>query len=335
MRRYLKVLATLSIGLLALLLGTAQPLTADEPNPVTAIDILLEPDATMVKHAEAANERLLKDFPKGFALGKTHQPHISCLQRYVKTADLDKVYEAVGKVLAEEKPTAWKLKAYKYYFIPWKDIGLAGIVIEPTDDLIRYQKKLIDAVAPFTVKNGDRGGVRHHEGRPRHQSTDHRLRDELRAEWNRQEVQPACDDRPRLPGLPEEDARREVRVVHVLAGGGVRLPSRQLRDGSEETQELGVEALRCVSGMRRSPIRGRRRCRRTRPRCHQADEPQSNRTRSNGPAGAREGAAAGPRPHDGHGDRRWCRRRCRRLGLSHVDRGRPQRALPRSIRLPL
>src|SRR6266702_7031137 len=149
-----KVSAALSIGLLGVLLGHTQPLRAQAQNPVTAIDILLEPDATMVKHAETANERLLKEFPKGFALGKTHQPHISCLQRYVKTADLDKVYEAVGKVLAEEKPTAWKLKAYKYYYIPWKDLGLAGIVIEPTSDLIRYQKKLIDAVAPFTVKTG-------------------------------------------------------------------------------------------------------------------------------------------------------------------------------------
>src|SRR5262245_14658107 len=154
MRRYLMVSAALSIGLLFSLPGNGRPLKADEPNPVTAIDILLEPDATMVKKAQAANERLLKEFPKGFALGKTHQPHISCLQRYVKTVDLDKVYEAVGKVLAEEKPTAWKLKAYKYYYIPWKDIGLAGIVIEPTDDLIRYQKKLIDAVAPFTVEKG-------------------------------------------------------------------------------------------------------------------------------------------------------------------------------------
>src|SRR6516165_3336114 len=154
MDRSLKVLAALTIGVLGLLLGAADPVTADEPPPVTAIDILLDPDATMVKKAEAANERLLKEFPKGFALGKTHHPHISCLQRYVKTADLDKVYEAVGKVLAEEKPTAWKLKAYKYYYIPWKDIGLAGIVIEPTDDLIRYQKKLIAAVTPFTVKTG-------------------------------------------------------------------------------------------------------------------------------------------------------------------------------------
>jgi hypothetical protein len=148
------MLATLSIALLGSLPAHVQPVRAAEPNPVTAIDILLDPDATMVKHAEAANARLLKDFPKGFALGQTHYPHISCLQRYVKTADLDKVYEAVGKVLAEEKPLAWKLKAYKYYYIPWKDLGLAGIVIEPTDDLLRYQQKLIDAVAPFTVATG-------------------------------------------------------------------------------------------------------------------------------------------------------------------------------------
>jgi hypothetical protein len=72
----------------------------------------------------------------------------------VKTADLDKVYEAVGKVLADERPASWKLTAYKYYFLPWKNLGLAGIVIRPTDDLRRFQQKLIDAIAPFTVKTG-------------------------------------------------------------------------------------------------------------------------------------------------------------------------------------
>lgn len=152
MHRYLRASALLGIGLLASLSANAQQL--GDPPPVTAIDILLEPDAVMVRHAEAANERLLKVFPQGFALGKTHQPHISTLQRYVKTADLDKVYEAVGKVLAEENPTGWKLKAYKYYYIPWKELGLAGIVIEPTHDLLRYQQKLIDAVTPFTVATG-------------------------------------------------------------------------------------------------------------------------------------------------------------------------------------
>jgi len=108
----------------------------------------------MIRHAVAANKRLRKSFPEGFALGKERQPHISCLQRYVKTQDLNKVYDAVGKVLATEKPTTWKLKAYKYYYLPWKNIGLAGIVVEPTDDLIRYQQKLIDAIGPFTVETG-------------------------------------------------------------------------------------------------------------------------------------------------------------------------------------
>ncbi|CAB3806385.1 hypothetical protein [Pararobbsia alpina] len=38
--------------------------------------------------------------------------------------------------------------------MPWKEIGLAGIVIEPSDDLIGFQQKLIDAVAPFTESTG-------------------------------------------------------------------------------------------------------------------------------------------------------------------------------------
>jgi hypothetical protein len=154
MQSYLKILATLGLGVVASLSANVQPARADEPNPVAAIDILFEPDATMVKHADAANQRLLKEFPKGFPLDNTHHPHVTCLQRYVRTADLDKVYEAVGKVLAEEMPTAWKLKAYRYDLVVWDKLAVTVILIEPTDDLIRYQKKLIDAVAPFTVKSG-------------------------------------------------------------------------------------------------------------------------------------------------------------------------------------
>ena len=126
----------------------------EEPRPVTAIDILLDPDSTMIQHAEAANERLRKNFPGGFALDASHRPHISVLQRYVKTADLDKVCVATGAVLAGEKPATWKLKAHKYYYLPWKNIGLAGIVVEPTDDLTRFQQKLVHAVAQFTVETG-------------------------------------------------------------------------------------------------------------------------------------------------------------------------------------
>jgi len=123
-------------------------------SPVTAIDILLEPDATMLRHAEANNARLLKVYPKGFALDATHRPHITLIQRFVRTADLDQVYAAAGRVLASANVNAMKLEAYKYYYVPSKDIGLAGIVAKPTPELLKLQEDIIAAVAPFTVETG-------------------------------------------------------------------------------------------------------------------------------------------------------------------------------------
>ena len=127
---------------------------AFEQPPVTAIDILLEPDATMLRHAEANNARLLKVFPKGFALDAAHRPHITLIQRFVRTADLDKVYAAAGKVLAGANVNGMKLDAFKYYYIPSKDIGVAGIVAKPTPELIKLQQDLIAAVSPYTVETG-------------------------------------------------------------------------------------------------------------------------------------------------------------------------------------
>ena len=124
------------------------------PNPITAVDIVLEPDATMIQHAQADNARLLQNFPKGYSLGGQHAPHISMLQRYVNTADLDKFFAAAATVIAKEDPTSWKLKAFKYYYIPAGPIGLGGIVIEPTPDLLRLQQGLVDAVTPFTAPTG-------------------------------------------------------------------------------------------------------------------------------------------------------------------------------------
>ena len=152
MSGYRKALASLVIGV-AMTIGVLDRANAQQ-SPVTAIDIALEPDAVMIQHANADNARLLATFPKGFALDETHHPHVTLLQQLVLTADLDKVYAAAGKILAGEKPTTWKLRAFKYYYIPSPPIGLAGIVVEPTADLHRLQDKLIEAITPFTVKTG-------------------------------------------------------------------------------------------------------------------------------------------------------------------------------------
>ena len=152
MGKGLNIFAGISLCL-AMALGFAAKAVA-QSSPVTAIDIALEPDSTMVQHAKAANARLLKAFPKGFRLDATHHPHISILQQFVRSEDLGKVYAAVNAVLAEEKPTSWTLKAFKYYYIPAPPIGVAGIVVEPTADLHRLQDKIVAAVKPYTVKTG-------------------------------------------------------------------------------------------------------------------------------------------------------------------------------------
>jgi hypothetical protein len=121
---------------------------------VMAIDILLEPDATMIEHAQAANAGLLKNFPKGYSLDDEHKPHISVMGGYVYTANLDKIFVAVDQVLATENVLSWKMKAFKYYYMPLKEIGLGGIVVEPTPDMVRLQRKLIDTLAPFMAPSG-------------------------------------------------------------------------------------------------------------------------------------------------------------------------------------
>src|SRR5450755_1313893 len=120
-----------------------------EQHPITAVDIVLEPDATMIQHAQAANAGLLKNFSKGYALGDEHAPHISVIGGYFHTVNLDELFFAASKVLASEKVMSWKLKAFKYYYIPLKEIGLGGILVEPTADLIRLQDELFDAIGKF------------------------------------------------------------------------------------------------------------------------------------------------------------------------------------------
>ncbi len=125
-----------------------------QQHPVTAIDVALEPDATMIGHARSINARLRSVYPEGFSLDATHHPHITLLQQFVRTADLAELYVALEDTMASERPTGWKLKAFKNYYLPWPPIGVAGIVIEPSADLLRLQQKVIDVVAPFVARSG-------------------------------------------------------------------------------------------------------------------------------------------------------------------------------------
>jgi len=134
--------------------ATSESAATSDKNDITAIDILLQPDDAMLQRAAAVNELLRKDFPKGFALDASHRPHVTLVQRYVHTADLDKVYAAVGKVLAAGNITDLKLEAFRYYYIPDGPLGLQGMVVKSTAELLQLQQAVVDAVTPFVVKGG-------------------------------------------------------------------------------------------------------------------------------------------------------------------------------------
>ena len=124
---------------------------------VTAIDILLQPDATMLAHSAENNARLLKVFPQGFALDAAHTPHITLLQCFVRKADLERLYAAEEKVLAAANVTAMKLEAFKFYYAPTGPTGVAGICAKPTPEILKLQADVIAAARPFMQETGTIG----------------------------------------------------------------------------------------------------------------------------------------------------------------------------------
>ena len=219
-------------------LPQATPQEPSKTNGVTAIDVTLTPDEVMIDHAKAANARLRADYPKGFELDATHAPHVTVIQRFVRTADLDKVNAAIAKVLKDENPISWELKTTGYYDIPIGNLGVAGIVIEPTKDLLRLQQKLIDAVAPFTVEKGTDAAFVPQAGRGSDGCGTHRLCHGLRSEIQRQELQPARHYRHRHPEYTSTRSRQSHSSIHIQGSCGRRLPTRRLRNGPEVVVDL-------------------------------------------------------------------------------------------------
>jgi hypothetical protein len=123
---------------------------------LTAIDILVNPDDHTIQHAQQWNARMRESVPNGFALDATHQPHITTLQRFVRTADLDNVYAAVEETLAATDVAALSYDAVALRHGDWgvPGQGLAVIVVQPSSQVLDFQAVLLAAVTPFTDSGG-------------------------------------------------------------------------------------------------------------------------------------------------------------------------------------
>lgn len=123
------------------------------PKPkIIAIDVLLEPDATMLAHAEINNARLRETFPDSFALDEQHRPHITLLQCFVESADLDAAGAAIGAVIRAADVTRFALEAVRYGYTPGPGLGVAGIWVALTPELVKLQADVIAAATPFMVE---------------------------------------------------------------------------------------------------------------------------------------------------------------------------------------
>jgi hypothetical protein len=123
---------------------------------LTAIDILVKPDQATVTRAKRVNERLRTSVPAGYALDATHQPHITTLQRYVNTADLDLFFDAVGKTIAS---TDIRTLGYEAVMIRHTDWGIPGqgyavFLIKPSPQVLDFQSALLTSVSPYVGAHG-------------------------------------------------------------------------------------------------------------------------------------------------------------------------------------
>ena len=93
-----------------------------------------------------------EQIPDGFELDEEHAPHITLLQRYIGKSDLPKGLAAVDEVKSKFDTHSLEMTATGLYHIPAGEIGLAGITIESSEQLLALQKAVIEAVAVYARK---------------------------------------------------------------------------------------------------------------------------------------------------------------------------------------
>ncbi len=123
---------------------------------LTAIDILVNPDDATLERARRANARMRASVPSGFSLDATHTPHITTLQRFVRSPDLDRVYDAVEATIGRTDVALLTYRAVALGHVDWgvPGQGLAAIVLRPSAAVLGLQSRLLAAVSPFVESGG-------------------------------------------------------------------------------------------------------------------------------------------------------------------------------------
>ena len=211
--------------------------TFAQQNQVTAIDIALEPDATMAQRAKDETPVCSSLSSKAFRwMRRTTCTSVSCSSLSARTT-LTR-YRDGERDYGQRKAHGMNAQGVQVLLHPDPPFGLAGIVAEPTDDLYRMQDELITAVESYTVKTGTpAASFSEAGGRDIQKSLIEYVTRFVRIAAGKT-VQFACNDRRRSGKISERDACGAIPVVHVIAGRRVGLSARHLRAARKELKVL-------------------------------------------------------------------------------------------------
>ncbi len=123
---------------------------------LTAIDILFLPDERTVERAKSVNARLRESVPTGYAFDASHQPHITALQCYVRTAELEVVFGAVEKAIHGTDLFSLSFEAVLIRHDDWDTPGqgCAAYVVRPSPEVVDFQSSVLENVAPYVGSGG-------------------------------------------------------------------------------------------------------------------------------------------------------------------------------------
>jgi len=141
----------LALALLLSALARAEPVA---PSDVIAIDVLIEPDATMISNAQAINARMRENYPQGYPLDQTHRPHITLMQAFVHGRDFARVTAAVSKAVRSSPALPLQLKATGYNVAEAAGLGVVEYSIERSLELAQLASRIVESVRPFVATTG-------------------------------------------------------------------------------------------------------------------------------------------------------------------------------------
>jgi len=127
---------------------------ASEQDALIAIDILLLPDDAMIARSRAINHRLRVRYPAGYALDAAHRPHVTLVQRYVRSSDLPALFAALDRLSAARPVKPLRLRATSLVAGTADALGIVMVGLDRTPPLLTLKDAVVETVRPFSAEGG-------------------------------------------------------------------------------------------------------------------------------------------------------------------------------------